>query len=275
MAKRKTAPAHTTIEIVVRNGIGIVALNRPEVHNAVDATLTAELTDAVRQLDADAGVRVILISGNGESFSAGADLNRAKKIAGQSRAENLADAEALARMLHALNDVGKPTVARIHGAAYGTGAGIVACCDIAIAAVEATFALPEAKLGLIPAASAPYVIAAIGARQTRRYFLTGEQFAAAEAYRLGLVHDIVPIGQLDDRINEVLGTLLLAGPHAQRECKALIRAVANRPVDDGVIAETARHIATVRASPEAREGVAAFLAKRSAAWIPAGLREPR
>ena len=150
--------------------------------------------------------------------------------------------------------------------------GLVACCDIAIAAMDSTFALSEAKLGLIPATISPYVIEAIGARQARRYFLTAERFEAAEAYRLGLVHDIVLIGELDDRINQILGSLLSAGPQAQLECKALIRGVAHRSIDAAVIAGTAKHIAKVRASLEGREGVAAFLGKRPAAWIPDSLR---
>lgn len=278
MAKKKPASANAgfaTIDVAVRNGIGILTLNRPEVHNAFNETMIAELTEALQQLGADDGVRAIVLTGNGASFCAGADLNWMKKMAAYSRAENLADASALARMLQTLNDVPKPTVARIHGATYGGGVGLTACCDIAIAAAEATFALSEAKLGLIPATISPYVIEAIGARQARRYFLTAERFEAAEAFRLGLVHDIVPIAQLDDRINEVLGTLLLVGPHAQRECKALIRAVAHRPIDARVIAGTVRHIATVRASPEGKEGVAAFLGKRPAAWIPADLRKPQ
>jgi methylglutaconyl-CoA hydratase len=278
MARKKAAPANAgfaTLEVAIRNGIGILALNRPEVHNAFNETMIAELTQALLQLGADDGVRVIVLTGNGATFCAGADLNWMKKMAAYSRAENLADARALARMLQTLNDVPKPTVARIHGAAYGGGVGLAACCDIAVAAAEATFALSEAKVGLIPATISPYVIEAIGARQARRYFLTAERFEAAEAYRIGLVHDIVPIMQLDDRINEVLGTLLVVGPHAQRECKTLIRAVAHRPIDAKVIAGTVRHIATVRASPEGKEGVAAFLAKRSAAWIPADLDNPR
>jgi methylglutaconyl-CoA hydratase len=194
-----------------------------------------------------------------------------KKMAGYGPAENLADAQALAQMLRTLYGLSKPTVARIHGAAYGGGVGLAACCDIAIAAVEATFSLSEAKLGLIPATISPYVIEAIGARQARRYFLTAERFEAAEAYRIGLVHDIVPGAQLDDRINEMLGALLLAGPQAQLECKALIRGVAHRSIDADVIGGTAEHIAKVRASPEGREGVAAFLGKRSPAWVPPSL----
>jgi methylglutaconyl-CoA hydratase len=277
MPRKKTPPAaaYGTLEIALRNGIGIVALNRPEVHNAFNAALVAELTDALQQLDADDAVRAIILTGNGTNFCAGADLKWMKKMAAQGGAANVADAGKLARMLQTLNDVGKPTVARVHGAAFGSGVGIVACCDIAIAAVEATFALPEAKLGMLPAASAPYVVAAIGARQARRYFLSAEPFEAAEAYRIGLVHDIVPIGQLDDRINELLGVLLLAGPHAQRECKALIRAIADRPIDEEVIAGTVQQSAAVRASPEAKEGVAAFLSKRFPAWVPAELRKPR
>ena len=278
MARKKAVPANTgfaTLEIAIRNGIGIVALNRPEVHNAFNGTMIAELTQALLQLGADDDVRAIVLTGNGASFCAGADLNWMKKMAGYSRAENLADARALARMLQTLNEVPKPTVARIHGAAYGGGVGLTACCDIAIAAAEATFALSEGKLGLIPATISPYVVEAIGARQARRYFLTAERFEAAEAYRLGLVHDIVPIMQLDDRINEVLGTLLIVGPNAQRECKTLIHAVAHRPIDAKMIAGTVGRIAAVRASAEGKEGVAAFLSKRSPAWIPEDLRKPR
>ena len=278
MARKKAAPAKpafATLDVAIRNGVGVLALNRPEVHNAFNETMIAELTEALLQLGADEEVRAIVLTGNGASFCAGADLHWMKKMAGYSRAENLADAAALAQMLRTLNDVPKPTVARIHGSVYGGGVGLTACCDIAIAAAEATFALSEAKLGLIPATISPYVIEAIGARQARRYFLTAERFEAAEAFRIGLVHDIVPIMQLDDRINEVLGTLLLVGPNAQRECKSLIRAVAHQPIDAQIIAGTVRRIAMVRASPEGKEGVAAFLGKRPADWVPQDLRNPQ
>jgi methylglutaconyl-CoA hydratase len=174
-------------------------------------------------------------------------------------------------MLKTLNGLSKPTIARVHGAAYGGGVGLIACCDIAVAAPEATFSLSESKLGLIPATISPYVIEAIGARAARRYFLTAERFTAAEAYRIGLVHDIVIADTLDDRINELLGALVVAGPGAQAESKALIRAVAHRPIDDKVIADTAARIAKVRASPEGKEGVAAFLSRRAPAWVPAPL----
>ena len=271
MPKKKT-PTYTTIDITKRNGIGIVVLNRPELHNAFNEVLIEELTQALTALGADGEVRAVILTGNGRSFCAGADLNWMKKMAGYSRAQNLADAAALAEMLRVLNDLPKPTLARVHGNAFGGGVGLIACCDIAIGAVEASFALTEAKLGLVPATISPYVVESIGARQARRYFLTAERFEAAEAYRLGLLHDIVPQSQLDDRVNEMLAPLLVAGPNAQRECKALIRAVAHKPVDAKVIADTVKRIADVRASPEGKEGVAAFLGKRQASWIPAELR---
>jgi methylglutaconyl-CoA hydratase len=256
------------IDVTMRNTIAIIVLNRPDLHNAFNETLIAELTDTLVALDGDEGVRAVVLAGAGKSFCAGADLNWMKKMAGHGHAENLADANALAHMLRTLYGLSKPTIARVHGTAMGGGVGLVACCDIAVAAQEATFAFSEGKLGLIPATIAPYVIEAIGARQARRYFVTAERFTAAEAFRIGLVHDIVPAVELDARINELLGSLLFVGPRAQLECKALIRGVAHRPIDANVIAGTAEHIAAVRASPEGRDGVAAFLDKRAAPWAP-------
>ena len=264
---RRTAK-YTSLEVEVRNGVGLLVLARPEVHNAFDETLIAETTRALVAFERDEDVRAVVLLGAGPSFCAGADLNWMKRMAGYGHAENLADAMALAHMLRTLYRMPKPTIARVHGAAFGGGVGLVACCDIAIASQQATFALSEARLGLIPATISPYVVEAIGGRMARRYFLTAERFEAAEAYRIGLVHDIVLPGELDHRVNELLGALFLAGPQAQAESKALIRAVAHRPIDDGVIAETAARIAKVRASPEAKEGVAAFLGKRRAAWAP-------
>jgi methylglutaconyl-CoA hydratase len=263
---RKTAPALESIVIERRNAAAIVMLNRPDVHNAFDETLIAELTATFVALDADDSIRAMVLAGAGKSFCAGADWWM--KAHGRLRRAGLADARGLAAMLRALYGMAKPTLARVHGAAMGGGVGLVACCDIAVAAPEATFALSEAKLGLIPATVGPYVIEAIGARQARHYFLTAERFAAAEALRIGLVHDIVPAAELDLRIDELLGALLSAGPCAQLECKALIRGVAHRPIDDDIVDGTAEHIAAVRASPEAREGVAAFLGKRKPAWVP-------
>ena len=269
MPSKKAAFAFAceTLDVDVRNNIGLVALNRPDVHNAFNEKLIGELTTVLQALDAQAAVRAVVLTGHGKSFCAGADLNWMKKMAAYDAAENLADAQALALMLRTLNGLSKPTVACVRGAAFGGGVGLVACCDIAVAAHDAIFSLSEAKLGLIPATISPYVIEAIGARQARRYFLTAERFTAAEAFRIGLVHDIVPEPELDARINELLGELLVAGPVAQLECKALIRGVAHKPIDADVIAGTAEHIAAVRASPEGKEGVAAFLGKRRPAWL--------
>ena len=256
------------LRVDVNDTVAVVALARPDVHNAFDETLIAELTRTLAALDADPGVRVVVLAGQGKSFCAGADLNWMQRMAGYGHAENLADAGALANMLATLDRMAKPTIARVHGAAYGGGVGLVACCDIAIAAQEATFSLSEAKLGLIPATVGPYVVAAIGARQARRYFLSAERFTAAEALRIGLVHDVVPGDAIDLLLDTLIDALLVAGPRAQAESKALIRSVAARRIDDAVIADTVEWIAGVRASPEGREGVAAFLERRRPAWQP-------
>lgn len=260
----------TSLEVDIRAAVAVVTLNRPEVHNAFDETLIAELTGALRLLERDQSVRAVVLTGAGKSFCAGADLNWMKRTASFSRAQNLADAKALANMLLTLNRLSKPTIARAHGAVFGGGVGLVACCDIAVGESSAIFALSEARLGLIPATIAPYVVDAIGARAARRYFLSGERFTAAEAFRFGLLHDLAPAAELDARINEILGALVTAGPAAQAECKALIRAVSQGPADALMIADTARRIARVRASPEGKEGVAAFLGKRKASWVPRG-----
>src|SRR6202165_3339532 len=206
-------PAATcsTLEITVTGAIARVALNRPEVHNAFDETLIAELTHFVRTFDADTGIRVLVLEGRGKSFCAGADLNWMKKMAAFSQAENLADASSLAAMLSALNAMSKPTVAGVHGAAYGGGVGLVACCDIAIGTPGAMFALSETRLGLIPAAISPYVIEAIGARAARRYFLSAERFGAEEARHLGLLHELVAEAELDAAVDRLVATPLRAG----------------------------------------------------------------
>jgi methylglutaconyl-CoA hydratase len=249
--------------------IGLITMNCPERHNAFDDALIAELTDALRSMEAEDGIRLVILSGAGKSFSAGADLHWMKRMAGFSADENRRDAMGLATLMRTLAHLRKPTVARVHGAAYGGGVGLVACCDIAVAAQSATFSLSEAKLGLIPAVISPYVVAAIGERAARRYFLTGERFEAAEAWRLGLVHEIASdFESLDDRVGEIVDAMLACGPVAQREAKELIRAVASRPVTSELIQDTAERIAKIRSSPEGREGVAAFLEKRRASWIP-------
>jgi methylglutaconyl-CoA hydratase len=249
--------------------IGLVTMNRPDRHNAFDDVLIAELTEALRSMEAEDGIRVIVLSGAGKSFSSGADLNWMKRMAGFSMDENRRDAMGLATLMRTLAHLRKPTLARVQGAAYGGGVGLVACCDIAVAAQSATFSLSEARLGLIPAVISPYVIAAIGERAARRYFLTAERFDAAEAWRIGLVHELVGDHEsLDDRIGEIVDAMLACSPSAQREAKELIRAVASRPVTSELIQDTAERIARIRSSPEGREGVAAFLEKRRASWIP-------
>lgn len=265
----------TTLEVELRDGVSRVALHRPKVHNAFNETLIVELTAAFREADTDPAVRAVLLHASGPSFCAGADLDWMKRAAGYGRAENLADAHALAAMLSAIATCSKPTVACVQGNAFGGGVGLVSCCDIAIGSSEALFALSEVRLGIIPSTIGPYVVAAIGARQARRYFVSGERFTAAEAHRIGLLHEIVPPAGLEARVNEVLGALQLAGPQAQAEAKLLMRAIANRPIDDGLIADTAERIARVRATDEAREGVGAFLAKRAPAWIPAAAAKDR
>ncbi len=255
---------------VERQGpVGLVTMNRPEKHNAFDDVLIHDLTEALRSMEAEDGVRIVVLSAAGRSFSAGADLNWMRRMAGFSREENQRDAMALGALMRTLAHLRKPTIARVQGAAYGGGVGLVACCDIAIASHAAAFALSEAKLGLIPAVISPYVIAAIGERAARRYFLTAERFDAAEAWRLGLVHDLASAeGELDEKVGQAVDALLACGPVAQREAKELIRAVAGRPVTSELIQDTAERIARIRSSPEGREGVVAFLEKRRAAWVP-------
>lgn len=264
-----TTGAWTTLEVAQRDGVRMVGLARPRIHNAFDEVLIAELTEAFRQADEDPAVRAVLLHASGPSFCAGADLEWMRRVAGYGRAENLADAHALAAMLSAIATCGKPTLARVQGNAFGGGVGLIACCDIAIGSSEAIFALSEVKLGIIPATIGPYVLAAIGARQARRYFVSGERFDAAEAQRIGLLHEVVAPSGLGARTDAVLDALMLAGPRAQREAKLLLRAISGRPIDGEVIADTAERIARVRATDEAREGVGAFLEKRRPAWMPA------
>ncbi len=243
-----------------------VWLNRPEVHNAFDDTLIGTLTEVLAQARDDAQARVIVLAGRGKSFSAGADLAWMKRMAGYTEAENRRDAGALAELLRALNFLTKPTVAAVQGNAYGGGVGLVACCDIALAAEAANFALTEVKLGLIPATIGHYVVSAIGERQARRLFLTGEAFNAREAQRIGLVHQVCKPDQLAITVAQTVDALIAAGPAAQAAAKDLIWRVGRGPVDAAMIADTARRIAEIRVSPEGREGIAAFLEKRKPKW---------
>jgi methylglutaconyl-CoA hydratase len=252
--------------------LGIITLNNPEKHNAFDDTLIADLTAALNAMEKNAAVRVVILSAAGKSFSAGADLNWMRRIAGYSAEENFRDAMGLGTLMHTLHGLTKPTIARVQGAAYGGGVGLIACCDIAVGTHDAAFSLSEVKLGLIPAVISPYVVAAMGERAAHRYFLTAEKFDASEAYRIGLLHELaVNDDAMDEIIDDICTALLAAGPHALREAKSLIAAVANKSINEALVTETAQRIARVRASEEGREGLAAFLEKRKAAWIKASL----
>lgn len=257
-----------TVKVAVENGVASVTLNRPAVHNAFDDALIARLTEALREVGDDPGVRVVVLRGAGKSFSAGADLNWMQRMADYSRTQNLADAMGLAQLLHTLDTLPRPTIAAVHGAAFGGGVGLVAACDIAVAAETAAFSLSEVRLGLIPAVISPYVVAAIGARQARRYFLTAERFDAGEAWRVGLVHEVTMPEALEARVAAIAAELLRGGPGALGAAKNLVAAVSARPVDTALMADTARRIADIRAGEEAREGVGAFLEKRKPRWFP-------
>jgi methylglutaconyl-CoA hydratase len=247
-------------------GVTTLTLNRPNVRNAFDDALIAELTACLRRVAADSTMRVVVLTGSGESFSAGGDLNWMRRMAGFSDGENRADALALATLLRTLDELQKPTVARVNGAAFAGGLGLVACCDIAVAAEEAVFSLSEARLGLVPATIGPYVVAAIGARASRRYFLTAERFSAGEARRIGLVHEVAPRASLDAAVEKVVAALLEAAPGAQARAKRLIAEVRSRPLSDTTMALTAEVIANARASAEGQEGLAAFFEKRKPNW---------
>lgn len=241
-------------------------LNRPELHNAFDATLIAALTGALTGLAADDPVRVVVLEGEGASFSAGADLNWMRGMAAAGEQVNRDDALALARLMRTLDELPKPTIARVHGAAFGGGVGLVACCDIAIGARVAKFGLTESRLGLLPAVISPYVIAAIGTRQARRWFATAELFDADEAARIGLLHEAVDADALDGAVQRQVDLLLKAGPVAAARAKSLVRDVAAHTDRDRHDRDNAALIARLRVSPEGQEGLSAFLEKRKPGW---------
>jgi methylglutaconyl-CoA hydratase len=247
-------------------GIATLTLNRPERRNAFDDVLIGELTESFGRIAADREVRALVITGAGAAFSAGGDLNWMRRMAGLGEAENRADAMRLAGMFRLLNELPKPTIARVNGAAFAGGVGLVCCCDIAIAAADATFAISEVRLGLVASTIGPYVVAAIGARAARRYCLTGETFGADMALQIGLAHEVVPDHELDAAVAKSVSHLLAGGPAAQARGKRLIAELDGRTVDEGVMALTAQTIAQARASAEGREGVTAFLEKRRPSW---------
>jgi methylglutaconyl-CoA hydratase len=259
-----TGPIVTEID---RRGVASLILNRPEVHNAFDDVLIGQLAQALDELAGDDDVRVVKVVGRGKSFSAGADLNWMRRMAEYSKEENLQDARKVAHMFHKLATFPHPTLAIVHGNAFGGGVGLIACCDIAIANVDARFSLSEVKLGLIPATISPFVIDAIGARQARRLFLSAERFDGQAAMDFGLIHELSPADRLDDSADRFISQLLENSPHAMSAAKELVSAVANRPIDEEVLSDVAGRIARQRASGEGREGVAAFLDKRPPAWI--------
>ena len=256
-----------TLAIAIDGKVATVTLNRPEVRNAFNQKTIAELALAFDELGANEIVRVIVLAANGPAFCAGGDLNWMKAMANYSDAENRDDAMRLADMLRTIYLCPKPVVARIQGDCYAGGMGLAAACDIAVAAEEANFCLSEVKLGLIPATISPYVIKAMGENAARRYFLTAERFGAAEARRIGFVHDVVPEAELDACVAAIVKSLLANSPNAVREAKLLVRDIAGQPVTETLLAETAERIAKIRASSEGREGVASFLEKRKPDWL--------
>ena len=255
------------LEIHIARRVAVVWLAREKVRNAFNETLIASLTAAFTRLGEDDAVRAIVLAGRGPAFCAGADLDWMRRMAGYSHDENRADACALATMLRTIYLCPKPTIARVHSDAYAGGMGLVAACDIAVAATSANFCLSETKLGLIPATIGPYVVRALGEQAARRYALTAERFDAAEALRLGFVHAVAAPEALDARIEEILAAIMQTSAHAVREAKRLVREVAGRPIDEALAQDTAERIAAIRASEDGREGVRAFLDKRKPRWV--------
>lgn len=256
------------VQIADHAGIRELRLNRPKVHNAFDDRLIADLTTALDDAGRDPSVRVVVLTGVGASFSAGADLNWMREMAKASEEENHADSLRLAALMRTLQFLPKPTIARVNGAAYGGGVGLIACCDIAVGVKTAKFGLTEVKLGLVPAVISPYVIAAIGLRQARRLFLTGEIFDAAMATQIGLLHEAVDVDQLDETVYALLKQLGKAGPAAQYEAKNLAFGMHGLTEDEAkrIDHDNAALIARLRVSHEGQEGLGAFLDKRAPGW---------
>jgi methylglutaconyl-CoA hydratase len=255
------------LELKFEAGVATATLNRPDVRNAFNDEVIAELAEVFSELALRADVRCIVLAGNGPAFCAGADLNWMKSMAAYSYDQNLADARTLAEMLHAIYECPKPTIARVQGDVYAGGTGLVAACDIAVSVDTANYCLSETRLGLIPAAISPYVIRAMGARAAHRFFLTAERFSATEAHRIGLVHEVVSANDLGAKVGEIALALVSAGPAAVKACKALVQDVAEREINDELIARTVKGIADIRVSEEGREGIQSFLQKRKPGWL--------
>jgi len=259
----------SAVELVRKGAVAHLVMNRPEVHNAFDDGLIGDLTAAIDAVEHDAGVRAVVLTGAGTSFSAGADLRWMRGMAAASEADNRADSLRLAMLMRRLQFLAKPTVARVNGAAFGGGVGLVACCDIAVAADGARFALSEVKLGLVPAVISPYVVGAIGLRHARRLFVTGEVFDAPAALAMGLVHEAVPSDELDAAVERVLGLLTKGGPVAQAEAKRLALAMGGMEAGamEATDATNAALIAKLRVSAEGQDGLGAFLEKTQPSWL--------
>lgn len=256
----------TTLDIRRDGPVARVHLNRPEVRNAFNSGVIAELTETFRTLGADPTLRAIVLGGHGKAFCAGADLSWMRSMAGYGWDENHADAQGLAEMLWSIYHCPLPVVGRIHGDCYAGGVGLAAVCDVLVAAEGVHFCLSEARLGLLPATIGPYVVRALGEQASRRYFVTAERFSAAQAHALGFVHELAAPEALDARVDEIVAHLVANGPAAVKACKRLVQDIAGLPIDAKLRAETARRIADIRASDEGREGVQAFLHKREPSW---------
>ena len=248
-------------------GVAQVTLNNPDKHNAFDDQMIIELTNAFNALAANANVRIMLLKSEGKSFSAGADLDWMKRMASYSYQQNLNDAHALAAMLKALHQMPIPTIARVQGATFGGAVGLISCCDIALASSNASFALSEVKIGLVPSTISPYVIAAIGERHAKRYFMTAERFDANTALQIDLVHEAVEKSLLDDKVEQLITAILSNGPEAVVAAKQLVFAVSGKAVDSSLIEHTCEVIAGIRISAQGQEGLSAFLDKRKPNWL--------
>jgi methylglutaconyl-CoA hydratase len=251
---------------VSQSGVAKITMNRPELHNAFDDQVIKELTNAIRKIDNNQNIRLLVLAAEGKSFSAGADLNWMKRMATYSWEENYQDSLKLAGLMQALHDCSKTTIAIVQGAAFGGGVGLVACCDIVLASDKALFSLSEVKLGLIPSVISPYVVKAIGERNSKRYFASAEKFDAQEAKLIQLVHKVIGHDELQNFAKDYINKILANGPQAMRQAKQLVNHVVDKPIDEELVLETAQRIADIRASSEGREGVSAFLEKRPTNW---------
>jgi methylglutaconyl-CoA hydratase len=260
---------HHPLEIETRGAVRWLWLNRPDVRNAFNEQLIGEIANAFADIESSRQIRVVVLAARGEVFCAGADLNYMRAMSGFSHADNHADALKVARMFHAVHSCSRPVIARIQGDAFGGGVGLAAACDLALASDQVNFGLSEVRLGVVAATISPHLVRAMGARQAARYMLTAEKFSAAQAKQLGLVHEVVKPRELDFEVERQARVLLSSSPAALAATKRLLADVVEAPIDDVLLAATAKCIADARVSPEGREGIAAFLEKRAPAWVPA------